>query len=169
VNLDMTYELGRFQLDDFIVRVLAFDHRECGPNSSFTYIVATTPHGNAALAADERTPRMRVTRLAREITSAGHWLFLPYCVFGDADVRCADGAKIDRRPPRDRRNGGWIARARGGDCAGFIVGLERDTIVLRPAFNEWTGGGACAIFVADDLGGLERPLKAFVAGYVQQP
>src|SRR5271157_5853996 len=103
MNLDMRFEPERFRLYDFVVRVLSFDRRECGPNSSFTYIMVTAPHGNAALPAEARTPRMRVARLTREITSAGQWLFLPYCVFGDADVRCADRVKIDRRPPRDRR------------------------------------------------------------------
>ncbi len=165
MNLDMRYDPELFRLYDFIVRVIAFDRRVCGPNSSFTYIVVTEPHGVATLADDERTPRMRVTRLVREITMAGHWLFLPFGVFGAADVRCADGATIARRPPRDRTSAGWTGRARAGDTAGFIVGLEADELVVRPAFNSWTAGNACAIFVADDLGGLERPLKAFVAEF----
>ena len=168
MNLDMRYEPAAFRLNDFIVRILAFDRRECGPNSSFSYVVATTPQGNDRLRADERTPRVRVARMVREITSAGLWLFLPFCVFGDDVARCADGAKVARRAARDRRDGTWFGRARSGDCAGFMVGLEGDTLVVRPAFNEWPGrsnGGDCAILVADDLGGLERGLRAFVDSY----
>lgn len=167
MNLDMRYEAGQFRLGDFVVRVLVFDRRECGPNSSLSYVAATTPRGKHLLAADERTPRTRAAKLVREITSAGRWFFLPFCVFGDDVVRCADGAKIARRAPHDRSDGGWPARARTGDCAGFIVGLEHDRIVLRPAFNPWARGGDCAIVVADDLGGLERPLQAFAGSYAQ--
>ena len=143
MNLDMRYDPELFRLYDFIVRVITFDRRVCGPNSSFTYITVTAPHGNAALAGDERTPRMGVTRLVREITTDRHWLFLPFGVFGAADVRCADGATIARRPPRERKDAGWTGRARADDCAGFIVGLDHDELVVRPAFTSWTGGDAC--------------------------
>ena len=165
MDLDMRYERGHFRLDDFVVRCLAFDRRERGPNSSLSYVVATTPCGNDLLPADERSPRVRVAKLVRGITAEGRWLFLPFCVFGDDVVRCADDAKIERRAPRDRDRGGLIGRARAGDCAGFIVGLDHEMIVVRPAFHAWINGGDCAILVADDLGGLERPLKAFVGRY----
>ena len=165
LNLDMRYEPAAFRLNDFIVRTLAFDRRECGPNASFSYVVATTPRGNDRLRTDQRTPRVRVAKLVREIMSGEGWLFLPFCVFGDDVARCADGAQVARRAARDRRDGTWLGRARSGDCAGFIVGLQNDTIVVRPAFNEWSGGGDCAILVADDLGGLERGLRAFVGSY----
>jgi hypothetical protein len=164
-SLDMRFAAGRFRLGDFVVRLLAFDRRECGPNSSFSYVVVTAARGDDALRSEQRTPRMRVTRLVREITSAGHWLFLPFCVFSDDAVRCADGAKADRRARRDRNDGGWMGRARSGDCAGFIVGLEDGMVVVRPAFNEWPGGGDCAIIVADDLGGMAGPVKAFVESF----
>lgn len=169
MSLDMSYEPASFRLADFVVRCLAFDRRERGPNSSLSYVVATTPRGNDVLPADQRTPRVRVAKMVRAITSAGQWLFLPFCVFGDDVVRCADGAKIARRAPQDRDRGSWIGGARAGDCAGFIVGVEDDMIVVRPAFHDWADGGDCAIVVADDLGGLARPLKAFVDGYAQRP
>ncbi|MGD0997658.1 MAG: hypothetical protein ABR941_05000 [Thermoleophilia bacterium] len=168
MNLDMRYEAGCFRLDDFIVSILAFDRRECGPNSSFSYVVATTPRDNVVLRSDDRTPRMHLAGLVREITSARRWLFLPFCVFGDDVVRCADGAKIERRARRDRNDGSWIGRAGAGDCVGFIVGLDDDAIVVRPAFNQWVGGGDCAIVVADGLGGLERPLTAFVESFARR-
>jgi hypothetical protein len=165
VNLDMRCEAAAFRLNDFIVRILAFDRRECGANSSFSYVVATTPQGDDRLRTDQRTPRVRVNKLVREIMSEGRWLFLPFCVFGDDVARCADGATVARRAVRDRRDGSWVGRARSGDCAGFIVGLQDDTLVVRPAFNEYPAADGCAILVADDLGGLERGLRAFVDSY----
>ncbi len=165
MNLDMRHDPAGFRLRDFVVRCLAFDRRERGPNSSLSYIVATTPRGSDILYADDRTPTVRVTKMVRGIASAEGWLFLPYCVFGDDVVRCAGGTKISRRPPRERDRLTWIGRAKPGDCAGFIVGREDDLIVVRPAFHEWFDNGDCAIVVADDLGGLERPLTAFVAGF----
>jgi len=167
VDLELRYPAGGFRLKDLVVRCLAFDRREQGPNSSLSYVVATTPHGDAALTPDERTPRVRVTKLVRGIMGEGGWLFLPYCVFGDDVVRCADGAKLPRRAPHDRRGTGWIGRATAGDAVGFIVGREDDAVVVRPAFHAWSTGGTCAIFVADDLGGLRRPLTTFVAGFAQ--
>ena len=58
-----------------------------------------------------------------------------------------------------------MSRARTGDCAGFLVGVEDDEIVVRPAFNEWPGDGDSAIVVVDDLGGMAEPVKAFVASF----
>jgi hypothetical protein len=48
------------------------------------------------------------------------------------------------------------------------VGLEHNAIIVRPAFYVWASGGDWAIFVADDLGGLERRLRAFVGTYAQE-
>ena len=101
------------------------------------------------------------TRLLAAI-EAGAWLFLPFCVFSDDHVRCADGVRAARRPPSDRM--GWLGRARAGDCAGVLVGRDGDTLVVRPAFNEWRAGDSL-IVTADDLGGLAAPLRRFVASY----
>jgi hypothetical protein len=166
-SLDLRFAPDDFRLNDFIVRLLSFDRRECGPNASFSYVVVTGPRGDAALSSEQRTPRMRVKKLEREVTANGHWLFLPFCVFTDTAIRCADGANADRRPRRDRRDGAWMSRARSGDCAGFLVGVEDGAIVVRPAFNEWPGGGDSAIVVVDDLGGMAGPVKAFVASFAQ--
>lgn len=108
---------------------------------------------------------MRVKKLEREVTESGHWLFLPFCVFTDDAVRCADGESAERRPRRDRRDGTWMSRARSGDCAGFLVGIEHGAIVVRPAFNEWLGDGDSALVVVDDLGGMAGPVRAFVASF----
>jgi hypothetical protein len=164
-SLDLRFAPDGFRLNDLIVRLLSFDRRECGPNASFSYVVVTGPHGDAALSSERRTPRMRVKKLEREVTANGHWLFLPFCVFTDDAVRCADGVNADRRARRDRRDGSWMSRARTGDCAGFLVGIEDDAIVVRPAFNEWPGDGDSAIVVVDDLGGMAGPVRAFVASF----
>jgi hypothetical protein len=166
-SLDLRFAPDGFRLNDFIVRLLSFDRRECGPNASFSYVVVTGPRGDAALSSEQRTPRMRVKKLEREVTANGHWLFLPFGVFTDTAIRCADGANADRRPRRDRRDGAWMSRARSGDCAGFLVGVEDGAIVVRPAFNEWPGGGDSAIVVVDDLGGMAGPVRAFVASFAQ--
>ena len=164
-NLDLRFAPGGFRLNDFIVRLLSFDRRECGPNASFSYVVVTGPRGNDALSSERRTTRMRVKKLEREVTANGHWLFLPFCVFTSTTARCADGANADRRAPRDRRDGTWMSRARSGDSAGFLVGLEDGELVVRPAFNEWPGDGVSTIVVVDDLGGMAEPVKAFVASF----
>ena len=164
-SLDLRFAADGFRLNDFIVRLLWFDRRECGPNASFSYVVMTGPRGKPALRSEQRTARVRVKKLEREVTENGHWLFLPFCVFTDDSARCADGANADRRPQRDRRDGTWMSRARRGDSAGFLVGIESGTLVVRPAFNEWPGGGDSAIIVADDLGGMAGPVKAFVESF----
>ena len=82
-SLDLRFAPDDFRLNDFIVRLLSFDRRECGPNASFSYVVVTGPRGDAALSSEQRTPRMRVKKLEREVTANGHWLFLPFCVFTD--------------------------------------------------------------------------------------
>ena len=168
MDLDQRYPAGSFRLSDLVMRCLALDRRERGPNSSLSFVVATTPHGDAELGPDERSPRVRLTKLVSWIMHEDRWLFLPYCVFGDDVVRCADGAKLARRAPHDRQGTGWVGRAAAGDAAGFIVGRDDDTIVVRPAFHAWASGGVCAIFVADDLGGLRRPLAVFVAGFARE-
>ena len=162
-DLDMRFAAAGFRLSDLVVALLAFDRRECGENSSFSYIVPTEPYGTALLESADRAPRPRVAKLLRAIEADGGWLFLPFCVFGDDQVRCADGARVARRPPRER-GVDWLSRARPGDCAGVIVGREGETIVARPAFNGWTGGDSL-IAVLDELGGLRGPLRAFVASF----
>jgi hypothetical protein len=164
-SLDLRFAPDGFRLNDFIVRLLSFDRRECGPNASFSYVVLTGPRGDAALSSEHRTPRMRVKKLEREVTTNGRWLFLPFCVFTSDAVRCADGVNAERRARRDRRDGAWMSRARNGDAAGFLVGVEDGTIVVRPAFNEWPGDGDSAIIVVDDLGGMAEPVRAFVASF----
>jgi len=162
-ELDMRFAAAGYRLHDLVVALLAFDRRECGENSSFSYIVPTAPYGVALLASADRAPRVRVKRLVRDVEEHAAWLFLPFCVFGDDQVRCADGARVARRPPRERGDD-WLSRARSGDCAGVIVGREGATIVARPAFNGWTGGDS-TIVVLDELGGLRGPLRAFVASF----
>jgi len=162
-DLDLRFAAAGFRLSDLVVALLAFDRRECGENSSFSYIVPTAPYGAALLASADRAPRVRVTKLVREVEEHAGWLFLPYCVFADDHVRCADGVRVARRPPRERGED-WLSRARSGDCAGVIVGREGATLVARPAFNGWTGGDS-TIVVLDELGGLHGPLRAFVASF----
>jgi len=164
-DLDMRFAAAGFRLSDLLVALIAFDRRECGENSSFSYIVPTEPYGTALLESADRAPRARLAKLVRAIEADAGWLFLPFCVFGDDQVRCADGARVARRPPRERGDD-WLSRARSGDCAGVIVGRDGATIVARPAFNGWSGGDS-VIAVLDELGGLRGPLRAFVASFAK--
>ncbi len=165
-DLDMRFAAAGFRLGDLITALIAFDRLECGENSSFSYIVPTTPYGTALLTSADRAPRARLAKLVRAIEADAGWLFLPFCAFGADQVRCADGAKVARRPPRERGDD-WLSRARSGDCAGVIVGREGATIVARPAFNGWTGGDSM-IAVLDELGSLRDPLRAFVASFAMR-
>jgi hypothetical protein len=146
-----------------VVALLAFDRRECGENSTFSYVTTSGAHGGRT-AAGEHRPRERVARLLRAVDE-GAWLFLPFCVFSPDHARCADGARPRRRPSSERE--GWLARARGGDCAGILVGREGEELVLRPAFNEWRGGDSL-IAVAYDLGGLDAPLRRYVGSFARR-
>jgi hypothetical protein len=161
MDLDMRHPAGEFRLADFVTALIAFDRRECGENSTFSYVVTATATGARVAAGEPRPRRVRLSRLLGAI-AGGAWLFLPFCVFADDHVRCADGARAARRPPSDRT--GRLGRARVGDCAGVLVGREGDTLVVRPAFNEWRAGDS-SIVVADDLSGLAAPLRRFVASY----
>ena len=160
---DQRYRDTDYRLADLVVALLAFDRRECGENSSFSY-VATSGRQGGLTPAGERRPRARVARLLRAL-DAGAWLFLPFCVFSPDHARCADGAQPRRRPGSERE--GWLARARGGDCAGILVGREGQEIVVRPAFNEWRGGDSL-IAIADDLGGLDAPLRHYLGTFARR-
>jgi hypothetical protein len=160
---DQRYRHADYRLADLVVALLAFDRRECGENSTFSYVATTGAQGGRTLAGQHR-PRARVSRLLRAVDD-GAWLFLPFSVFSADHVRCADGARPGRRPASERA--GWLGRARAGDCAGVLVGRDGDDLVVRPAFNEWRGGDSL-IAPADDLGALDAPLRRYVDSFARR-
>jgi len=164
IETDVRYPLADYRLTDLVVALLAFDRRECGENSTFSYVSVTGATGGRTLAG-ERRRRQRLSRLLRAIDEGG-WLFLPFCVFSADHVRCADGGRPGRRPAAERAGAGWLGRARTGDCAGVLLGRDDATLVVRPAFNEWLDGDSL-IALADDLGGLGGPLHHFVASFAR--
>ncbi len=165
IEPDLRYRDADYRLADLVVALLAFDRRECGENSTFSYVTTTGSQGGHTPAGEHR-PRERVSRLLRAVAD-GAWLFLPFCVFSADHARCADGARPGRRPASERAGAGWLGRARAGDCVGVLLSREGESLVVRPAFNEWRGGDSL-IAVADDLAALGAPLRRFIDSFARR-
>ena len=162
MSRELRFEASAFRLGDFIDHLAEFDLIQAGEAAS--YILETASQGSDQPAAKIGRP-IDSLHLVDEIL-LGKWYFLPFGVFGDAEVPCADGSLQELPDESDELNA-WASSADPSECVGFIVGLEEGEIVLRRAFSPWAFGGDCFALVLEEGDFLEAPMEGFAARFAE--